>query len=409
MITVKEAREKILSSTSPLDVEKKHILESLGYIIAEDVYSDINIPPFDNSQMDGFAVITDDVKEASQDNPVTLQVIESLPAGYIATQKIASGQAIRIMTGAMIPEGADAVVMVEYTQTAGDRVKIFAPVKKGQHIRCAGNSVKNGDLVIPRSKEIRPSEMAMLASMNRAEVMVYKRPRVALISTGDELTPLGGELKAGKIRDSNRYGLYGQVLEIGCCPIDMGIVKDQIPLLEEKFSEALSLADVLVTSGGVSVGDYDIVKDVLSKFGEINFWKVAMKPGKPQAFGIAEGKPVFGLPGNPVSSLVVFELMVRPALLKMAGHADIFRPIFKAVLGNDVRNTDNRVHYARAIIKRRNDKFYAQTTGPQGSGILYSMVLANGLIVIPIGADLKAGDEVDALLMDDRRAFGNGS
>ena len=400
MITVEEAREKILNSISPLSVEKKHILESLGCVIAEDVYSEIDIPPFDNSQMDGYAVIADDVERASQDNPVTLQIIESLPAGYVATQRIESGQAIRIMTGAMIPEGANAVVMVEYTQTVGNEVKIFAFVKKGQYIRRAGGSVKKGDLVISKGKEIRPPEMAMLASMNRAEVIVYKRPKVALISTGDELTPLGEELQPGKIRDSNRYGLYGQVSEIGCVPIDMGIVKDRLAPLEEKFREALNLADVLVTSGGVSVGDYDIVKDVLSKFGEINFWKVAMKPGKPQAFGIAEGKPVFGLPGNPVSSLVVFELMVRPALLKMSGHTDIFRPIFKSVLESDVRNTDNRVNYMRAVIKRRDDRFYAQTTGPQGSGILYSMVLANGLIVIPIDANLKAGDEVDALLMD---------
>jgi len=400
MITVEEAREEILNNISPLGVEKKHILESLGYVIAEDVYSDIDIPPFDNSQMDGFAVIAGDIRQASQDNPVTLQVIESLPAGYVATQKIESGKTIRIMTGAMIPQGANAVVMVEYTQTEEDKVKIFASVKKGRHIRRAGNDVKKGDLVIPKGKEIHPPEMAMLASMNRAEVMVYKRPKVALISTGDELTPLGEALKPGKIRDSNRYGLYGQVLAIGCFPIDMGIVKDQIAPLKAKFSQALNLADVLVTSGGVSVGDYDIVKDVLSQFGEINFWKVAMKPGKPQAFGIAEGKPVFGLPGNPVSSLVVFELMVRPALLKMAGHTDIFRPIFKAILENDIRNTDNRAHYMRAIIKRRDEKFYAQTTGPQSSGILYSMVLANGLIVIPIGSNLKAGDEVDALLME---------
>jgi len=400
MITVEKAHERILNSISPLSAEKRHILESLGYVIAEDVYSDIDIPPFDNSQMDGFAIIADDVRWASQDNPVTLHIIENLPAGYVATQKVESGQAIRIMTGAMMPQGADAVVMVEYTQTEGNKVKIFACVKTTQHIRRAGGSVRKGYLVMPRGKEIRPPEMAMLASMNRAEVMVYKRPRVALISTGDELTPLGEDLKHGKIRDSNRYGLYGQVLEIGCCPIDMGIVKDQISLLKAKFSEALALADVLVTSGGVSVGDYDIVKDVLSTCGGINFWKVAMKPGKPQAFGIAEGKPVFGLPGNPVSSLVVFELMVRPALLKMSGHTDIFRPIFKAILENNVRNTDNRVHYMRAIIKKRYDKFYAQTTGPQGSGILYSMVLANGLIVIPIDANLKAGDEVDAMLME---------
>jgi molybdopterin molybdotransferase len=213
------------------------------------------------------------------------------------------------------------------------------------------------------------------------------------------LTPLGEELKPGMIRDSNRYGLYGQVLEAGGFPIDMGIATDRVDILEAKFRAGLQQADALVTSGGVSVGDYDIVKDVLSKLGEINFWKVAMKPGKPQAFGIVDGKPIFGLPGNPVSSLVVFELFVRPALLKMSGHTDIFRPTFKAIMENSITNDSGRVHYARAIIEKRNGKYYAKTTGSQSSGILLSLVLANGLIIIPVDATLKPGDEVEALLM----------
>jgi len=298
-----------------------------------------------------------------------------------------------------MPQGANAVAMVEYTQTDGNKVKILRPVQKGENIRFRGEGIKAGELVIEKGRTIRPPEMAMLATLNCVEVPVYKRPKVALISTGDELTPLGEELKPGKIRDSNRYGLYGQVLEAGGFPIDIGIAVDKIDVLEEKFLSGLRQADALVTSGGVSVGDYDIVKDVLSKLGKINFWKVAMKPGKPQAFGIVDGKPIFGLPGNPVSSLVSFEIFVRPALLKMSGHTDIFRPIFTAIMEDSVKNTSGRVHYMRAIIKKRDGKYYAKTTGPQGSGMLLSLVLANGLIVVPTDTTLQVGDKVDAMLM----------
>ncbi|MBM3235501.1 molybdopterin molybdotransferase MoeA [Candidatus Poribacteria bacterium] len=422
MLTVEEAREKVLNSVTLLNVEKKHILECLGYVLAEDVYADYDIPPFDNSQMDGFAVIAEDVAKASPDNPVTLKVVENLPAGYAPTTKIIHGQAARIMTGAMMPEGADAVVMVEDTQTGGINsssflfnqtfsfrnrksldgrdVKIFNSAKKGEYVRFRGEGIKAGELVLAKGKVLRPPEMAMLATLNCAHVAVYKRPRVALMSTGDELTPLGEALKPGMIRDSNRYGLYGQVLEAGGFPIDLGIAIDRVEILEAKFRAGLEQADVLVTSGGVSVGDYDIVKDVLSKLGEINFWKVAMKPGKPQAFGVVDGKPIFGLPGNPVSSLVVFELFVRPALLKMAGHTDIFRPTFTAIMEDSVTNDSGRVYYARAIIEKRKDKYYAKTTGSQSSGILLSLVLANGLIIIPVDTNLEPGDEVEALLVN---------
>jgi len=398
MLTVEKARARVLNSITPLGIEAKPILESLGCVLAEDVDANYDIPPFDNSQMDGFAVIAKDVATASQDNPVTLEIVENLPAGHAPTRKLVTGQASRIMTGGMMPEGANAVVMVEYTQTDGNKVKLFTSVKKGQDIRFRGESIKAGDPVLNKGKVIRPPEMAMLATLNCVEVPVYKRPKVALISTGDELTPLGEELKPGMIRDSNRYGLYGQVLEAGCFPIDMGIAGDRVDILEAKFRAGLQQADVLVTSGGVSVGDYDIVKDVLTKLGEINFWRVAMKPGKPQAFGVVDGKPIFGLPGNPVSSLVVFDLFVRPALLKMSGHTDIFRPTFTAIMENSITNDSGRVHYARAIIEQRNSEYYAKTTGPQGSGILLSLVLATGLIIIPVDATLEPGDEVGAML-----------
>ncbi len=401
MLTVEEALERVLNSVPLLGTEKRHILKCLGYVIAEDIYADYDIPPFDNSSMDGFATIAADVAHASRDNPVTLKVVENLPAGSAPTKKVTHGQAARIMTGAMMPEGADAVVMVENTQTEGDMVRIFDTVKTGKNIRLRGQTVVANTLIIPKGKTIRPPEMAMLATFNRAEVTVYRRPKVALISTGDELTPLGEVLQPGKIRESNRYGLYGQVLEAGCTPINLGIAVDHVNVLEEKFRAGLRQADVLVTSGGVSVGDYDFVKEVLSELGEINFWKVAMKPGKPQAFGVVEGKPIFGLPGNPVASLVVFEIIVRPALLKMSGHTDIFRPTFHAIMENRIENTSERVHFARAIIEQRGDKYYARTTALHVSGMLLSLVLANGLIIIPADTTLKVGDEVEAMLMSD--------
>jgi len=355
-----------------------------------------NIPPFDNSAMDGYAVRAADVKNASEANPAVLSVVEMIAAGYAPTKQVAAGQASRIMTGAMMPEGADAVVMQEVTQRAGDEVKIFESIDETGNVRFTGESVARGQQVMGKGKHLRPPEISMLASLNCPEVTVYRKPTVAIVSTGDELLLLGEPLEPGKIRESNRYGLYAQVEEAGGIPIDMGISPDDEAETERIFRAALSKADALITSGGVSVGEHDVVKSVLAKLGEINFWRVAMKPGKPQAYGISDGKPIFGLPGNPVSSLVVFELFVRPALLKMAGHTELLRPTFKATLAESITNKDGRVNYMRAILKESHGHYTAETTGPQGSGILHSLVLANGLITIPSGATLDAGETVDA-------------
>ena len=399
MLSVEEARQRILDSIPVLPPEKRGFLDSLGYVLAEDVYAVENIPPFHNSAMDGYAVIAEDTKVASKNRPIQLSMVESIPAGCAPTKRVAHGQAARIMTGAMMPNGADAVVMIEETQSERNQVKVFGSVEKNENVRFAGESVKQGNLVMAKGKLIRPPEISMLASVNRSEVEVYRRPNVAVISTGDELTPLGEPLKPGKIRDSNRYGIYAQIQEAECYPIDMGIAIDDEMELERKFRDAVGQADAIVTSGGVSVGDHDSVRKVLARMGEINFWRVAMKPGKPQAYGFIDGVPIFGLPGNPVSSLVVFELFVRPALLKMAGHTELFRPTFQAILEDDVVNRDGRVNYMRTIITSRNGKFYAKTTGPQGSGILYSLVLANGFIIIPAGATIRAGETVEAQLL----------
>ena len=396
MLSVEEARQQMLNTIPVLPTEKREILNCAGYVLAEALHAEENIPPFDNSAMDGFAVRAADVQNASETKPAVLTVVETIAAGYAPTKQVAPGQTSRIMTGAMMPEGADAVVMQEVTQRDGDEVKIFEGVDKTGNVRFTGESVAEGQQVMGKGKYLRPPEVSMLASLNCPEVTVYRKPTVAIVSTGDELTPLGEPLEPGKIRDSNRYGLYAQVEEAGGIPIDMGIAPDDEAETERIFRAALAKTDALITSGGVSVGEHDVVKSVLARLGKINFWRVAMKPGKPQAYGISDGKPIFGLPGNPVSSLVVFELFVRPALLKMAGHTELLRPTFKATLAEPVTNRDGRVNYMRAILKASNGHYTAETTGPQGSGILHSLVLANGLITIPAGVTLGAGETVDA-------------
>ncbi|MXV73659.1 molybdopterin molybdotransferase MoeA [Candidatus Poribacteria bacterium] len=396
MLSVDEARQRMLDTIPVLPSEKREIHNCTDYVLAEALHATENIPPFDNSAMDGYAVRAADVKNASEKNPAVLSVVETIAAGYAPTKQLATGQAARIMTGAMMPDGADAVVMQEVTQQDGDKVKIFESIDETGNVRFTGESVAEGQQVMGKGKHLRPPEISMLASLNCAEVSVYRKPTVAIVSTGDELTPLGEPLEPGKIRDSNRYGLYAQVEEAGGVPIDMGIAPDDEAETERIFRAALAKADALITSGGVSVGEHDVVKTVLAKLGEINFWRVAMKPGKPQAYGIADGKPIFGLPGNPVSSLVVFELFVRPALLKMAGHQKLLRPTFKATLTETVTNRDGRVNYMRAILTESDGQYIAETTGPQGSGILHSLVLANGLITIPTATTVQTGGKVDA-------------
>ena len=307
MLSVEEARQQMLNTIPVLPTEKREILSCGGYVLAEALHAEENMPPFDNSAMDGYAVRAADVQNASEDEPAVLTIVETIAAGYAPTQQVETGQASRIMTGAVMPEGADAVVMQEVTQRDGNNVKIFESIDKTGNVRFTGESVAAGQQVMGKGKHLRPPEVAMLASLNRPAVTVHRKPTVAIIATGDELLLLGEPLEPGKIRESNRYGLYAQVEEAGGIPIDMGIAPDDEAKIERMFRAALAKSDALITSGGVSVGEHDFVKSVLERLGEVNFWRVAMKPGKPQAYGISDGKPIFGLPGNPVSSLVVFE------------------------------------------------------------------------------------------------------
>jgi molybdopterin molybdotransferase len=401
MITVDEALEKILSHIQPLGFEKVSILEALGRVIAEDMIAPRDLPPYDNSGMDGYAVRYEDIRDASEKNPVRLEVIEDLRAGFISKRTVQKGQAIRIMTGAPIPKGADAVVPVEETERGNGFVFILKAGFPGGYIRRAGEDIRRGDLVISAGDLIRPSEIGMLASMGRSFVSVYQRPSVAILCTGEELVDVGESLDGVKIVSSNSYTLAAQVRECGAIPIQLGIAKDRKDEIKEKVLQGLR-ADVFISSAGVSVGDYDFVRDVLKELGvEMIFWRVAMKPGKPVAFWMFDGKPAFSLPGNPVSSMITFEQFVRPSLLKMMGHRQIFRPVIEAILREDIRKELGKRHFVRAMVSFEKDGYCVTTTGPQGSGILRSMVKANGLIIIPESQEIvRAGEKVKVQLLD---------
>ena len=383
MISVEEALQVILKSIQVLGLEKVDILSSLGRVLGEDIYAPYHIPHWDNSAMDGYAVIQKDIKDATPENPATLKVVADLPAGYTAKRDLKKGEVIRIMTGAPIPEGSDTVVMVEDTKRNGDKVNIFKANSKGDNIRKAGEDVSKGTLVLPKGSVIHPAEVGMLASLKRSFVSVYQKPTVAVISTGDELIDVDENLTGGKIVSSNTYSLSSLVRYLGATPLILGIAKDKSEDLLDRFKVAVR-ADMIISSGGVSVGDYDLVKDILKELGaEMKFWKVSMRPGQPLAFGVIEGKPTFGLPGNPVSCMVSFEQFVRPSILKASGYRQIFRPLIEACLKEPINKKVGKKYFIRCIVSMEEGKYVVTTTGEQGSGILMSMVRANGLIVLP--------------------------
>jgi len=414
MISVEQALEKILSYVSVLEEEECPILDCLGQVLTEDVYSSLSIPPLDNSAMDGYAVQSRDTGGASKKSPRFLRVIETVPAGSIARCEVESGTAVRIMTGAPVPKGADSVVQFEDTDETsrpGDsgEIGILKEAGVGLNIRRAGEDIATGSLVLSKGTVIRPAEVGVLASLGRSTVRVIRRPVVAVLATGEELVDLSQPLPIGKIYNSNSYSLAALVQRYGAIPKMLGIAQDREDSLVSRLRQGLD-ADIMITSGGVSLGDYDVVKDVLAKQGEIAFWTVRMKPGKPLAFGTLRGLakdgktkniPHLGLPGNPVSSMVTFELFVCPAIFKMMGKKNWAKPVIEAVIENSIVNTDGRCIFARAIVRKRNGRYFAQLTGPQGSGILTSMSLANGLVIVPEDKTrVEKGDLVKVIMLD---------
>jgi molybdopterin molybdotransferase len=413
MISVEDALERILDTVHLLEPENRPILSALGQVLAEYVVAGIDIPPYDNSAMDGFAVLASDTYRASQHSPVYLTVIGQVAAGYTSSIKVTAGTAIRIMTGAPLPAGADAVVQFEKTDEVRrkkegqplDTIGILEPAAPGLNVRLKGEDIRTGQVVLKKGTLLRPAGIGILASLGNAGATVIRRPVVSVLSTGDELCPAGKPLDPGQIYDSNTYTIAANIARCGGTAKIIGIGRDSLASLKEKIAEGLG-GDMLITSGGVSKGDYDVVKDVLAQMGTVSFWTVRMKPGKPIAFGTlkaGDGRevPHLGLPGNPVSSMITFEQFARPAILKMRGIGNHTRPVVSAAIDQDIVNDDGRRIFVRVHVSKAGDGWTASMTGPQGSGILTSMSAANGLAIVPEDCPLaRAGDKLKVQLLD---------
>lgn len=406
MTTVDEAVKLVLENVSPLPSEKVPVADSLGRVLREDIRSGRDVPSFANSAMDGFAVRWSDLAGASAAAPASLRVRGEVAAGGGSRKRVLPGTAIRIMTGAPVPAGADTIIRVEYTEMRGGRVAVFQTDGKGSHIRPAGEDIGKGQLILERGKLLGAADIGLMASIGKATVTVRRRPVVAIIATGDELIGVDDKPARGKVVNSNGYTLSSAVREIGAVAKSFGIVRDSRKRLVGVFKRALK-CDALITSGGVSVGDYDYVKDALGDAGmRMLFWKVAQRPGHPMAFGRMGPRPVFGLPGNPVSSLVSFILYVRPALLKMMGHERLFMPVVRARLAHDIKTARGLKEFVRCRIEEENGRFLASSTGTQSSGVLRSLSLAQGLIVAREDQTvLRKGSHAPTILLDHRQRW----
>jgi molybdenum cofactor synthesis domain-containing protein len=395
MILIEEALAIVEREVQPLPAVTMPFDQALGLILAEDIFAVEPMPPFPAASVDGFAVI-------AADGPGSRRIVGDQMAGYVAGLRVEHGTAARVTTGAPIPTGADTMVMVEQTEERDGQVNILtSDLPLGSNIRPVGQDIEPGQLVLPQGTFLGPAELGLLGTVGKTMVTVYRRPKVAVMSTGDEIVEPHEKPQPGQIRDANRFTLMGAVRQAGAEPVDLGIVKDKANSLEATIERGLAEADALLTSGGVSMGQLDLVKPYLASRGTVHFGRVNTKPGKPVTFATVDNKPCFAMPGFPVSALVSFEIFVRPALLKMAGHTRIYRPREKAILAHRVSHTAARTEFQRVVLLRRADgKLSASTTGFQGSGRLLSMVGANGLIVLPHGqGDFEAGTMVDAIVL----------
>ena len=404
MLNIEEALKAILDHAIPLTPVTMPLDETAGLVLAEDVAARGNVPPFANSAMDGFAVIAADIQQASEVTPARLHVLEDVPAGSVATQPVRPGTAIRIMTGAPLPSGADTIVNVEVTRAEGGSVLILLALKTGANVRSAGEDMKNDTIVLTAGSVLRPGEIGVCAAAGHAIITVYPRARVAVLTTGSELVDAAQVPGPGQIRDANAHSLRAQVAAMGAIPVVFARVPDTRAAVRSALEQALAQTDVVLTNGGVSVGDYDFVKDILQEMGaELIFWRVKQKPGKPMAFWTLGAKCIVGLPGNPVSCMVCTEEYVRPLVRHMMGHALLYRPVRTAVLDERyVKGTDTeRTHFVRVRLQERDGILHASLTGPQGSGILTSMALAQGMAVIPEDTPVvEAGQNIYVQLTD---------
>ena len=395
MISVEAAREVILASCPVLAPRQLPLLDALGCVTSGVAVAGHDVPSFANSAMDGFAV-------RAADTPGTLEVVATTAAGAAPAAGVGPGQAVRIMTGAAVPAGADAVVMVERTSPAGEgEVAVEVAAAPGDHLRLPGEDLRAGQVLFEPGTELGPGHLGVLASVGAETVQVFPPARVGVLSTGDELVSGPGQLRPGQIRDSNRPMLLALVKRAGCEPVDLGTAPDQEGAITAAIERGVTECDAILTSGGVSVGDFDYVKTVLDRLGQMHWWQVAVKPAKPLAFGTVGGTPVFGLPGNPVSALVSFELFARPALRQMTGHRPLFRPEVPAVADEPLlRRPDGKLHLVRVVATADDEgRVHVRSSGGQGSHLLRSMALANALALLPDGEGVHAGATVKAMLL----------
>ncbi len=377
-------------------------MAALGRVLAEPVVSRRELPPWANSSMDGYAIRSDDTRLGRAE----LSIVGRIAAGALPARALGAGEAMRIFTGAPLPDGADAVVPQEDIVAEGVRIVVAGRVERGAFVRPAGEDIRTGDVVVGPGQVVGPPEVGLLATLGYTRVRVHRRPRVAILSTGNELVDLGAEPGPGQIPNTNTYSLMAQVLEAGAEPVNLGVVPDRLEAIVERLRWGLE-ADVLVSSAGVSVGELDLVREALTRCGaELHLWKVSMRPGKPITFGSVEGRPVFGLPGNPVSAMVTFELFVRPALRRMQGCGAVERPRIPVRALEPIRNPGSRRGYLRVRLARDGEGYGARLTGDQGSGILRSMVLADGLAVVAPDTTVEAGGHLEVILLRtlDRRS-----
>lgn len=420
LISVEDALETILANITPVETERISLAQCLNRVLAEPIVSRGNVPPFDNSAMDGYAVIAADTQGSSRQTPVRLTIIDNIPAGGVASAELEPGTAARIMTGAPVPSGADTVVRFEETSEeirteglADNEIMIYQSVAKGDNVRLAGEDIKIGQTVLEAGQPLRPQDVGVLAAIGQSQVPVYCRPRVAVLATGDELVDIDEPIEPGKIRNSNEYTQAVMVEKYGGEAVRLGIARDTAEDLTAKIRSGLDQqVDLFLTSAGVSVGDFDIVKNVLAAEGEMQFWQVAIKPGKPLAFGLLHNDaeqarasiPLIGLPGNPVAAMVAFEVFARPAILKLGGRRSWQKNTLRAILDEEVANSGRR-HFMRAYLHLEADGYHVTTRGSgvrvQGSGILTSMVWANCLVVVPDSiTHLPAGASVEVWILD---------